>query len=328
MQDATVQSTPQMSQPSVAPSSYVAAAPQPTVPVQASQAGVAYPQASTPQAPQAVPNYQSAPSAFVPPSQAAAPQANPWESAFSQVVGLLGQQASPSQAAPSPVQAPVASPYTQGNWESQAPVSYPQTQPNSVPQTWQTSQTSSPNYSQTSSVSSLADVADLLEWSPESRMVVANYGTEAPAILNQYALNLEGMLDSAVAWGQSATRTLMGYANFAVGEHKENLAYNEILTNPDVLSDYTLQFFGPQGPCPVYESEAELETRGYPTAPVGQQGQVVPGLPAPPQAAAPQQPQDFWGAFKAQMDYDPTQAWRIVNQADPRVMANKLFVME
>lgn len=120
----------------------------------------------------------------------------------------------------------------------------------------------------------------------------------------------------------------MGYANFAVGEHKENLAYNEILTNPDVLSDYTLQFFGPQGPCPVYESEAELETRGYPTAPVGQQGQVVPGLPAPPQAAAPQQPQDFWGAFKAQMDYDPTQAWRIVNQADPRVMANKLFVME
>ena len=66
----------------------------------------------------------------------------------------------------------------------------------------------------------------------------------------------------------------------------------------------------------------------YPTAPVGQQGSVVPGLPAPPQQEAPQQPQDFWGAFKQQMDYDPTQAWRIVNQADPRVMANKLFVME
>ena len=61
---------------------------------------------------------------------------------------------------------------------------------------------------------------------------------------------------------------------------------------------------------------------------IGQQGQAVPGLPAPPQAEGPQQPQDFWGAFKAQMDYDPTQAWRIVNQADPRVMANKLFVME
>ena len=137
------------------------------------------------------------------------------------------------------------------------------------------------------------------------------------------------MLDSAVAWGQTATNTLKGYANFAVREHQENLAYNEILTNPDVLSDYTLKYFGPEGPYPVYESEQELETRGYPTAPVQQQqGMNVAGLPAPPQAAAPQAPQDFWGAFKQQMDVDPSQAWRIMNQADPRVMANKLFVME
>jgi len=55
-------------------------------------------------------------------------------------------------------------------------------------------------------------VANLLEWSPESRYVVSNYGTEAPAILNQYALNLEEMLDSAVAWGHEATDTMMGYA--------------------------------------------------------------------------------------------------------------------
>ena len=79
------------------------------------------------------------------------------------------------------------------------------------------------------------------------------------------------MLDSAVSWGDQAQKLLMGYANFSVNEHKENLAYNEILTNPDVLSDYTLEFFGPQGPYPVYESQQELETPGYPTAPVGQQ---------------------------------------------------------
>ena len=327
MQDATVQSIPQTSQPSVAPSSYVAAAPQPSAPIQASQAGVAYPQAVPQAAPQVAPNYQSAPSQSVPPSPAA-PQTNPWESAFSQVVGLLGQQTSPSPAAPSPVQAPAASPYTQANWESQVPPQYQQTSVPSAAPTWQQSQTSSPNSSQTYSVSSLEDVANVLDWSPESRMVVANYGTEAPAILNQYALNLEGMLDSAVGWADKAQDILMGYASFSVNEHKENLAYNEILTNPDVLSDYTLEFFGPQGPYPVYESEAELETKGYPTAPVGQQGSVVPGLPAPPQQEGPQQPQDFWGAFKQQMDYDPTQAWRIVNQADPRVMANKLFVME
>jgi hypothetical protein len=160
-------------------------------------------------------------------------------------------------------------------------------------------------------------------------MVVANYGTEAPAILNQYALNLEEVVDNAVSWGEAAQKEMYRASNFMVNEHRENLAYNEILTNPDILSDYTLQFFGPEGPYPVYESEQELSTPGYPTAPVTNQG-MVPGsqMPAPPQAEAPQAPQDFWGNFKQQMDVDPTQAWRLINQAAPQTMAQKLFVME
>jgi hypothetical protein len=171
----------------------------------------------------------------------------------------------------------------------------------------------------------LEQIADYLGLSNESRMVIDAYGVEAPAILNNYALQLEGMLDSAVAWGTQAKDLIQSYANFAVGEHTENLAYNEILTNPDVLSDYTLKFFGPEGPYPVYENEAELETRGYPTAPVNPNfGQ----FPAPPAAAAPQQPENFWGNFKQQMDVDPAQAWRLLNQAQPQVVANKLFVME
>jgi hypothetical protein len=155
--------------------------------------------------------------------------------------------------------------------------------------------------------------------------VVEAYGTEAPAILNNYALQLEGMLDSAVAWGQEAQSVLQRYAEFSVAEHQENLAYNEILTNPDVLSDYTLKFFGPEGPYPVYEDEAQLETRGYPTTPVQQ---ALGQFPAPPAASAPQQPENFWGSFKQQMDVDPAQAWRLLNQAQPQVVANKLFVME
>ena len=79
------------------------------------------------------------------------------------------------------------------------------------------------------------------------------------------------MLDSAVQWGNEAQGLIKGYADFAVQEHQENLAYNEILTNPDVLSDYTLKYFGPEGPCPVYENEQELESQGYPTAPAAQQ---------------------------------------------------------
>jgi hypothetical protein len=160
----------------------------------------------------------------------------------------------------------------------------------------------------------------------ESRQVVEAFGIEAPTILNNYALQLETMLDSAVAWGNRASDTIQNYAEFAVNEHQENLAYNEILTNPDVLSDYTLKFFGPEGPYPVYESEAQLETPGYRTQQIQQPELGM--MPAPPAAAAPQQPGNFWGDFNEQMARDPQNAWRVLNQAQPQVVANKLFVME
>tara|TARA_Y100001972_G_scaffold17343_1_gene19217 strand:+ start:2452 stop:2865 length:414 start_codon:yes stop_codon:yes gene_type:complete len=137
------------------------------------------------------------------------------------------------------------------------------------------------------------------------------------------------MLDSAVNWGHEAQDLITGYADFAVQEHQENLAYNEILTNPDVLSDYTLKYFGPEGPCPVYENEQELEARGYPTAGVNTSAtQSGTDFPAPPQAAAPQQPENFWGTFNDTMSRDPQNAWRMLNQAQPNTVQNKLFVME
>lgn len=327
MQDATVQSTPQTSQaPAVAPSSYVAApsqAPTQQAPVNY-QVGTSYPQAVPTVAPQGTTSYQSSPTQSSP--QSPSEQNSPWETAFNRVVGLLGSPVqSPFQGQPSqaPAQTPVQySPANYGQTQSQ-------TTPVSAPQISSPSQDYSTNSSQTYSVSSLADVADLVGWSPESRMVIENYGTEAPAILNQYALNLEGVVDSAVAWGHEATDLLTKYADFAVNEHQENLTYNEMLTNPDILSDYTLEFFGPNGPYPVYENEGQLETPGYPTAPAQAQGyQNIPGMPAPPAAEAPEQPADFWGSFKEQMDRDPSQAWRLVNQASPQAMANKLFVME
>ena len=331
MQDATVQSIPQTSPApqAVAPSNYVAApAPQAPAP-QVAQAPVA---TSYQQAPQAAPNYQSAPSQYAPQSQPAAPQApNPWESAFNKVVGVLSApvqspfpaQQSATQAAPTPA-----------NYQ-QAPA--PQATPQSDRLTWSPNQELSPNYSQTSLNPSLEaaaldrQVADHYNLSAETRQVIDAYGVEAPAILNQYALNLEGMLDSAVEWGTRSSSLIEGYANFAVNERQENLAYNEILTNPDTLSDYTLKFFGPEGPYPVYESETELETRGYPTQQMeaGYPG-MTPGMqmPAPPTAEAPQQPGDFWGSFSNQMDSNPAEAWRLLNTAQPQTVANKLFVME
>jgi hypothetical protein len=278
------------------------------------QVGTSYPQA----VPQAAPNYQSAPTQYAPQYQAEA-NSNPWESAFNKVVNLLSSPVqSPFQGQPSQI----PTQYAPANYGQQ--YSNPATQ-QSAPQTWSPNQISSPNSSQTYSVQSLEDVANLLEWSPETRQVVSAYGVEAPAILNNYGLQLEAMLDSAVAWGSKAQEVLHRYADFSVAEHQENLAYNEILTNPDVLSDYTLKFFGPEGPYPVYEDESQLETRGYPTESIqNYMGQ----FPAPPAASAPQQPENFWGSFKQQMDVDPAQAWRLLNQAQPQVVANKLFVME
>ena len=322
MQDAIVQSIPQTSQApaAVAPSSYVVAAPQAApasyqvAPV-GYQVGMSYPQA----VPQAAPSYQSAPTQYAPQYQQADSAGNPWESAFNKVVNLLsapvqspfqGQQSAPTPTAYTPANYGQGS--NQATQQSVAPTSYP-------------NQGYSPSYSQTSSGPSLEAIADYLQLSNDSRQVLDAFGVEAPAVLNQYALQLEAMLDSAVAWGNRAANNIQGYAAFAVNEHQENLAYNEILTNPDVLSDYTLRFFGPEGPYPVYENEAQLETRGYPT----QQVEAAYGnFPAPPAAAGMQQPENFWGGFNETMARDPQNAWRMLNQAAPQVVAGKLFVME
>ncbi len=314
MQDATVQSIPQTSQvqPAVAPSSYVAPAPQ-AAPV-AYQVGTSYPQA----VPQAAPSYQSAPTQYAPQSQPTESAGNPWESAFNKVVNLLSAPVqSPFQGQPSPQ----TTQFTPANYGQP---SSPATQQSAAPTSY-LSQASSPSSSQTSSNPSLEQIADYLGLSQESRQVIDAFGVEAPAILNQYALNLEGMLDNAVEWGNNAAELITNYANFAVNEHQENLAYNEILTNPDVLSDYTLKFFGPEGPYPVYESETELETPGYRTEAINP---AMDQFPAPPQAAGQQMPENFWGSFQEQMARDPQNAWRVLNQAQPQVVANKLFVME
>ena len=330
MQDATVQSTPPTSQPQAvaAPSSYaptpaqVAPAPQ-AAPV-AYQVGMNYPQA----VPAAAPSYQSSPTQYAPQSQPVeAPQSNPWESAFNKVMGVLS----------TPVQSPLqGQQYPQTSADQYTPANYgqqtsPTTTP-SAPQTWQANQVSSINSSPTSSTASSPDpqaMADALGMSQESRQVMDAFGIEAPAILNKYAVNLEGLVDGAVQWAGRATDNLNRFANFSVNSHKENLAYNEILTNPDVLSDYTLKFFGPQGPHPVYENEAQLEQKGYPTRPVAQNNaQAAAAMPAPPASAPPQQPENFWGTFNEQMARDPQNAWKVLNQAAPQTVQNKLFVME
>ena len=267
MQDATVQSTPQMSQTpaaTVAPSSYVAPAPQAQAPGTGTGTGTTglsggyeLPTSGTSGSPQ----LPIKPYSVRPPIPTGG-------SSGEQSMGIGVQQGNerPEYTSSIPVPGSTLSDGDTIRTSELRTRGNSQATPASAPQTSSANQVYSANSSQTSSTLSVRQLGrntGQIGMSPESRQVMDAFGVEAPAVLNQYALNLEEMLDSAVQWGNEAQGLIIGYEDFAVQEHQENLAYNEILTNPDVLSDYTLKYFGPEGPCPVYENEQQLETQGY-----------------------------------------------------------------
>ena len=340
MQDATVaptQSAPQVSQ--TQPTSYVAPAAQAVA--QAPAAVATSPQwvANSPsmaapapavQAQMGVttPQYAPTPSAYQE-SQVSQPQDNPYKEAFNKVVGLLsspvqfpfqGQQSSQSQTA------------GQANYTSQPTTQYSNpVQPTSTPGI-----NSNQGYSNASSQTSTGITAEQLAASgvsDASLQVIDHFGADAPAILNDYACKIE---DSLI---KTDTQLKQG-VNLLQELNKEHKAYTKILTDPDVLADYTTKFFGPQGPYPV--------SKQAPAAPaparqsVGQQFQSQ--APARPQAAAPQRPEmpvppqpqaaatpgDFWNNFGSAADRDPQNAWKYLNaaQQNPEVFRQKLLVME
>ena len=325
MQDATAaqtQSAPQVSQ--TPQTSYVAQSSAQAPSVATSPQWVAPTTTQVAPAPQVqaqmgVQGYQSAPTAYSPQPQQASPQAeNPYKDAFNRVVGLLS----------SPVQFPfqgqqsVASPATeQGNYGYQQTTQYS----NPAQQTYMPSSNSSQEYyDDYSQLSSEITEDDLLDAgvSEESLEVINHFGVDAPAVLNDYACQIE---DSLITTNQQLQEAV-GLLQEMSEEHK---AYEEILTDPDVLADYTCEFFGPEGPYPVdedgyddyYEDSYE---QSYAEAP------MRPEMPIPPQPQAPADVEDFWGDFGDAADRDPQNAWRYLNaaQKNPEVFRQKLLVME
>ena len=338
MQDATVaptQSAPQVSQ--TQPTSYVAPAAQAVA--QAPAAVATSPQwvANSPsmaapapavQAQMGVttPQYAPTPSAYQE-SQVSQPQDNPYKEAFNKVVGLLS----------SPVQFPFQGQQStqttaagQANYASQPTTQYSNpVQPTSTPGT-----NNSQGYSNASSQTSTGITQEQLAAngvSNASLQVIDHFGADAPAVLNNYACAIEDALiktDTQLKQGVGLLKTLNA-------EHK---AYTKILTDPNVLADYTTKFFGPNGPHPVTPKAAPAPARQS----VGQQFQSQ--APARPQAAAPQRPEmpvppqpqaaatpgDFWNNFGNAADRDPQNAWRYLNaaQQNPEVFRQKLLVME
>ena len=332
MQDATAaqtQSAPQTSQTQV--NSYVApqtAAQAPSVATSPQWVAPTTQQvapAPQVQAQMGVQGYQSAPTAYSPQPQQASPQAeNPYKDAFNRVVGLLSSpvqfpfQGQQSQATPA---------VEQGNY------GYPQTTQFSNPaqQTYMPSSNSNQAYSNSYSQTSpeITDQQLLANGVSEASLEVINhFGADAPAVLNNYACQIE---DSLITTNQQLQEAV-GLLQEMSQEHK---AYEQILTDPDVLADYTCEFFGPEGPYPVEEENAA------PAAPTfaGQQIQnpqiqaqapVRPEMPVPPQPQTPSDPGDFWKDFGGAADRDPQNAWRYLNaaQQNPEVFRQKLLVME
>jgi len=347
MQDATVaptQSAPQVSQ--TQPNSYVA----PVAPVAQSAAQapvvgtapqwVATNSAAVAPAPVApaqmatqAPTYAPTPSSYQE-FQAPQPQESPYKEAFNKVVGLLS----------SPVQFPF-----QGQQSTQTPTldqanyGSPQTTQlaNQVAPTSTPGINSNQGYSNASSQTSTGITQEQLAASGVSDVslqVIDHFGADAPAVLNDYACKVEDALvktNSQLVEGVGLLKELNA-------EHK---AYTKILTNPDILADYTTKFFGPNGPFPVSQAPQAPQGRSVgqqfqaqaPAAPAApRQAQAAAPAPARPQMPAPPAPQaqgnptDFWNNFGSASDRDPQNAWKYLTaaQQNPEIFRQKLLVME
>ena len=263
-----------------------------------------------------------------------APAENPYKDAFNRVVGLLR---SPVQLPFLGQQSPATQEYGQANYSSpQAPSYNNQGQQISQPLNG-SNQAYSNNYSQTSQ--EITDQQLLANGvSPESLEVINHFGADAPAVLNNYAVQIE----DALVKTNSQLQEAVGLLKEIQAEHQ---SYETILTDPDVLADYTCEFFGENGPYPVEEPAGQVvgnpgitpqqqaaALQQQQAAAAQQQGQQFarPQMPVPPQPQAQENTGEFWNNFGALTDKDPANAWRYLNQAQqtPDIFRNKMLVME
>ena len=267
-------------------------------------------------------------------SPSAPPSENPYKEAFNRVVGLLS---SPVQIPFLGQQSPATQEYGQANYSSpQAPSYNNQGQQISQPLNG-SNQAYSNNSSQTSQ--EITDQQLLANGvSQESLEVINHFGADAPAVLNNYAVQIE----DALVKTNSQLQEAVGLLKEIQAEHQ---SYEKILTDPDVLADYTCEFFGENGPYPVQEEQAGQVVGNQGISPeqqaaalqqqqaaaAQQQQQFArPQMPVPPQPQAQENTGDFWNNFGNLADKDPSNAWRYLNQAQqtPDIFRNKMLVME
>ena len=200
--------------------------------------------------------------------------------------------------------------------------------------------------------------------SRDSLEVLNHFGAEAPALLNRYACVVE---DALLAQAKQTAQTIQKVAevqdslgkaqNVIKAAAEDNAAYHVMLTNPDMLSNYVNEFFGPNGPYPteiardrlaaeVAAADSRFERPAPPVqaqapAPAQAQAPAPSQAPAPTQNAEFQRPQlempapgvqkgsdDFWSAFSNISDQNPADAWKLLTQATPDALRSKVLVSE
>ena len=337
MQDATVaptQSAPQPSQ--TQPISY--AAPVATAPSQAPQAvsttnqWAAQPTAVVAPAPQVQQQMGVAPAQYSPtqsypqasPSEAPT-QENPYREAFNRVVGLLS---SPVQLPFQGQQSSQTSEVAQANYSSPTAAQFS----SQAPLTSQPGINSNQAYSNASSQASQEISQEQLlanGVSPESLEVINHFGPDAAAVLNNYSCQIEDSLITTDSQLKESVSLLQELNN----EHK---IYEKILTDPDVLADYTVQFFGKNGPYPIpdkqvaptYQQVGQQTPQAAPQVRPQAAQYQRPEMPVPPQPQAPENAGDFWNNFGNIAERDPQNAWRYLNTQTPETFRQKMLVME
>ena len=340
-----------ISQPTATTAPAPSVAPIANAPSSASPSGMSAQYASPAAMPQTVPGLvvppeMASPAAAAP--QASAPAGNPWQEAFQALSATLNTpQASQAPASYSAYQTPTPQASTQASWGSQ-----PQGQtawdqratqtyaPQASTQAYSTSevqallaQQEQQILSQVQSQSPSGSDSFLSGISDVSLEVLEHFGAEAPALLNNYACAVEDALIEQVGRNQS-----MNVLLDAAGE--ERAAMNIMLTDPDVLSDYVVGFFGPEGPYPTETAEETAARENYEARQafeqeiIAQEQRNVPpnferpqmDMPTPGRAEAPSR--SFWGDFSTLMDNNPEQAWQFLAGAPQQAFQSKMLVQD
>jgi hypothetical protein len=198
--------------------------------------------------------------------------------------------------------------------------------------------------------------------SNESLEVLSHFGSEAPVKLNQYACQVEDALLESLQHQQQQAIAIQQQHEYIervqevlAAATADREAMLQVMTDPDVLSDYTKNFFGPNGPYPVM-TPAEQAQQAL------RDGMVTDGAPLMPRAGNPrmdvsselqaqaqaqqfQRPQmpmpnpssggqrlagngNVWGQFSQLMDVAPQDAWKVLSQAQPEDVRSKILFME